>query len=52
MQEEARWRTWDEKPWINALFSRSGSVEKLRRNISQSGKVCSRNIENIWYVGM
>ena len=29
------------------LFPRSRSMEKFRRNISQIGKVCSRDIENI-----
>ena len=51
MQEEVRWRIWDERSWINALFPRDGSVAKPRRNLSELGKVCSRNIEKIWYVG-
>ena len=31
-------RIWDERPWVNALFPRSGSMAKFRRNLSQSGK--------------
>ena len=49
MQEEARWRIWDERPWPNALFPKSESMAELRRNLSQSGKVCSGNFEKIWY---
>ena len=30
----------------------SGSMEKFKRNLSQVGKVCSRDIEEIQYVGM
>ena len=52
MKEEARWRIWDERPWIDALFSRSGSMAEPRRNISQPQKVCCVNPTNIWYVGM
>ena len=52
MQEEARWRILDERPWVNALFPRYGSMEKFRRNLSQLGKVCSRDIEKIRYVGI
>ena len=52
MQEEARWRILDERPWGNTLFPRSGSMEKFRRNLSQLGKVCNRDIEKIWYVGL
>ena len=40
------------RPWSNTLFPRSGSMEKFRRNLSQPGKVCSRDIEEIQYVGM
>ena len=43
---------WDERPWVNALFPRSGGMAELRRNLSQLGKVCSGNLEKIWYVGM
>ena len=52
LQEEASWRIRDERSWINALFPRAGSVAKPRRNLSESGKVCSRNFEKIWYVGL
>ena len=45
VQEEARWRIWDERPWIDALFSRSGSLEEPRRNLSQPGKVLCGNIK-------
>ena len=34
-------------PWVNALFPRSGSMEKFRRNLSQIWKVCNRDIEKI-----
>ena len=49
-------RSWketsrDERPWVNALFPRSGSMAKFRRNLSQPGKVCGRDIEEIQYVG-
>ena len=37
----------DERPWVNALFPRSGSMEKFRRNLSQLGKLCSRDTEKI-----
>ena len=33
--------------WIDALFPRVGSVAEPRKNIYESGKVCSRNLENI-----
>ena len=52
LQEESRWRIWDERYWINALFPRAGSVENPWRNISKLGKVCSESFEKIWYVGM
>ena len=35
------------RPSVNALFPRFGSMAKFRRNLSQSGKVCSRNLEKI-----
>ena len=52
VQEEAFWIIWDEIPWIDALFYRSGSMAKPIRNIFQLGKLCCRNIKKIRYVGM
>ena len=37
---------------LGLIFPRSGSMAKLRRNLSQPRKVCSRDIEKIQYVGM
>ena len=51
-KEETSKRIRDERPWFNALFPRSGSMEKFRRNLSQLGKVCGRDIEEIQYVGI
>ena len=31
-------RIWDERPWVNALFPRSRSMEKFRRNLLNQGK--------------
>ena len=31
--------------WIDALFPQARSVEELRRNISEPGKVCCGNIK-------
>ena len=49
---ESKKKLTEERPWVNALFPRSGNMTKFRRNISQPGKVCSRDIEEIKYVGI
>ena len=40
MQEEAHRKIRDERSWIDALFSRPGSMVYFRRNLSQLGKAC------------
>ena len=52
LHEEARWIIQDEIYWIDALFPWAQSVAKPKKNIYESGKVCSGSIEKIWYVGL
>ena len=49
IQEEGSWIIQDEISWIDALFPRARSVEKLRRNHFETGKVCCGNF---LYVGL
>ena len=44
--------TGEFRHWCNTFFPRSISMAKFRRNLSQLGKVCSRDIEKIQYAGM
>ena len=52
MQEEACCRIWDERPWNDALISRSWSMEVSRWDFPKQRKIQSRDPKEIWDDGL